>query len=146
MENDEIPPWSGGFQFLKGVWVHASCYRGSRFIYICCLIHKRYALHPVLSESNVYLSRNVAINIRMHPAFVVITVEDDGASEPTARKRVTVMDCWLEFGANSTKSYMMSPNNASYYPSQVLHSSYMQQTCLYVATNEAPKKLFFWSA
>ena len=86
MENNEIPLFPG-FQFIRG---DASC--SSRYIYICCLINKRYAL-TLYSEYNVYLSRNVTINIKMHPAFVVVTVEDDGVAGPTVRKRVTVMEC-----------------------------------------------------
>ena len=73
--------------------MHASCYCSSRYIFICCLIYKRYVLRPVLSESNVYLSINAMINIKMHHAFVVVTVEDDGVAGPTVRKRVTVMEC-----------------------------------------------------
>lgn len=74
------------FSFWRGVWVHAFCYCSSRYIFICCLIYKRYVLRPVLSESNVYLSMDAMINIKMHPAFVVVTVEDDGVACPTVIK------------------------------------------------------------
>ena len=96
MENNEIPLWSGGFQFIRG--------DAAADIFIFVVWFTRDMLSTLYSEYNVYLSRNVTINIKMHPAFVVVTVEDDGVAGPTVRKRVTVMECWLEFGANRTKS------------------------------------------